>query len=377
MPSRVAEEDSSPLLNLLYLLLAAAIAFSFLYFRFSNLATDVDQFPEGTGGYFATFDEHLIHCRSLEDAHECLEGLHQRGAQRAGLWLGNSQLHAVNQHQPGERHAPDMLAERLRERGLDLLTFSQPNGNPLEHLLLFTYLRERMPLRVVLLPLVFNAFREGGIRTALTPAFSDTQTVARLEQYEVGRKLVDDHREDASQDFAALDQTVQERSEESLTSWLTEHSVLWQLRPDARSALYHLTMDLRNLAFGITPQTKRHLIPGLYRRNMAAATAILDQAREAGIRVVVYIVPVRSDIEIPYVDEEYSQFKEEIEQLAGDHGAIFTNLEDHVPGSEWGAKGGMGGQLELDFAHFRANGHVLLASALGDLLETEGLVATP
>ena len=41
------------------------------------------------------------------------------------------------------------------------------------------------------------------------------------------------------------------------------------------------------------------------------------------------------------------------------------------------AKGGLAGQLELDFSHFRAQGHVLLAGALGDLLEDEELVASP
>jgi lysophospholipase L1-like esterase len=376
-PSRIDERNRSALLNLACLAAAGALAFSFLYFRFSNLTTDVDEFPEGTGGYFATFEDHAIHCRSAEDAHKCLEGLSARGAKNAALWLGNSQLHAVNQHKAGQRHAPDLLSERLRERGVDLLTFSQPNGNVLEHLVLFTYLRQQMPLRVLLLPLVFNAFREGGVRTSVTPAFADGPTAAVLEEYEIGRRLLADHRDAASQDFAALEQTVQERSEAALTSWLSEHSTLWQLRRDARSALYHLTMDLRNIAFGITPQSKRHLIPGLYRRNMAAATAIMDQAREAGIRVVAYICPVRSDIEIPYVDDEYARFKREVEELASRHGAIFVNLEDLVPGSEWGAKGGIAGQLELDFSHFRAQGHVLLAGALGDLLEDEELVASP
>lgn len=376
-PSRVDVRNSRAFLNLACLLLAGVLAFSILYLRFGNLTTDLDEFPEGTGGYFATYEGRPIHCRSSEDAQDCLDGLSARGAKNAALWLGNSQLHAINQHQPGERHAPDLLAERLRNRGVDLLTFSQPNGNVLEHLLLFTYLRQRMPLRVLLLPLVFNAFREGGIRASIAPAFADRQTVAILEEHEIGRQLLADHRAAANQDFAALEQTVQERSEDALTSWLTEHSVLWRLRPDARSALYHLTMDLRNIAFNITPQSKRHLIPGLYGRNMAAAAAIMDQARKAGIRVVAYICPVRNDIEIPYVDYEYAGFKSEVEQLAELHGAVFVNLEDLVPGPQWGAKGGLAGRLELDFSHFQAKGHVLLADALGDLLEDVELVTSP
>jgi len=93
--------------------------------------------------------------------------------------------------------------------------------------------------------------------------------------------------------------------------------------------------------------------------------------------VVVYIAPVRSDIEIPYVDDEYARFKAEAERLAVDSGAVFVNLEDLVPGSEWGSKDGALGTLEFDFAHFRAPGHTLLANALGDLLENEKLVGPP
>ena len=85
-------------LDLVCLLLAGALAATVLYLRFSDLATNIDEFPEGTGGYFARFEDRPIHCRSIDDAHECLEGLGSRGAKNAALWVGNSQLHAVNQH---------------------------------------------------------------------------------------------------------------------------------------------------------------------------------------------------------------------------------------------------------------------------------------
>lgn len=49
------------------------------YLRFSDLAMNIDEFPAGTGGYWASYQGHPIHCKSIEDAHECLEGQGHEG----------------------------------------------------------------------------------------------------------------------------------------------------------------------------------------------------------------------------------------------------------------------------------------------------------
>jgi hypothetical protein len=135
------------------------------------------------------------------------------------------------------------------------------------------------------------------------------------------------------------------------------------------TALYHS----RNTLLGITAQTKRRTIPGRYDANMAAIRALLARAAASGVRTLVYVVPLRHDVEIPYAAEDYERFKLELEQVAGSQGARFANLEQVVPASFWGQKDAttITGGLELDFMHYPAPGHERLADAVGELLERE------
>ena len=117
------------------------------------------------------------------------------------------------------------------------------------------------------------------------------------------------------------------------------------------------------------------MIPGRYEQNLAALEALLHFAREDGVAVLVYVVPLRRDVDSPYVQEEYERFKQDLPGRVIEGGAIFADLEVLVPGELWGSKDAtsVGGAPELDFMHFRAAGHGLLAGALSDLLEQEVL----
>jgi hypothetical protein len=123
--------------------------------------------------------------------------------------------------------------------------------------------------------------------------------------------------------------------------------------------------------FGIKPTTKRKIIPIRYKRNLSAYEATLNLARENGIKVLVYIAPIRNDIDTPYLQSEYSKFKVDVKVLAEKYGANFSNLEGLVPSNLWGQKdstglGDKGG--ELDFMHFQAGGHKLLATKVNQLI---------
>ena len=99
-------------------------------------------------------------------------------------------------------------------------------------------------------------------------------------------------------------------------------------------------------------------------------SAILDGARTAGVRVLVYVVPIRDDVEIPYVQAEYASFKEELGALVRAKGGTFANYESLISGRYWGSKDStnVGGKAELDFMHFQVAGHRLLADRVGGAL---------
>jgi hypothetical protein len=333
--------------------------------RFEDLALG-----KATTTHYAEVDGHPIHCKTLEDAQTCIDGSRGRGNDRVALWLGNSQIHSLNQQQPGDRTAALLLFEPLQARGIDFLTFSQPNANLQEHLVLFAYLLERLPVEWLILPAVFDDLRETGIRAKLATALDDPATVATLSKFPIGERILAQKPKAETNDLAGLDETVQEAVEMSLNDWLDQHVKLWALRPEIRGRILSGLLRFRNAALGIDAQTKRKMIPSRYEANMEALAAILAIAADAGIRTTSYIVPIRDDVDIPYDANAYARFQQAVEALAKEHGATFANLGPIVPGELWGMQDATagGGKPEYDFMHFQARGHELLAAELETLL---------
>jgi hypothetical protein len=328
---------------------------------------------EETTSVYASIGDHKIHCDGLADAEHCTADARARNAKRVALWLGNSQLHAINQLQPGDETATPLLHRALRPRGVDVVAISMPNATPMEHYLLFSHLLSRLPVRYLVLSVVFDDLRETDVRSGMTAALQDPATAEVLMRSESGRQILARYSGTATGDLAALDQTVQEHSETAMNAWLDQHSTLWSLRREARGWLFSNLRGLRNAALGITPQTKRKLIPARYRENMAALRAALDAAEVAGVDVLLYVAPIRNDVEIPYVEAEYARFKGDLESLAAEYAITYANLEDLVPAPLWGMKSRARGsdELELDFMHFQAPGHTMLAEAIRGLLEAQ------
>lgn len=355
---------------------AALLAGFALYALFHGKVTRFEDLGLGaeTSAVFAQLDGDPIHCHDMMDVAACLAGFERRGARAAALWLGNSQLHGVNQYAPGQETASARLAARLRPTGVDLLTLSQPNANLLEHLVLYAYLRDRLPLRLVLLPAVFDDVRDANVRATVASALADPATRDFLAQSEVGRAVLATNQSSADPDLAALDQTVQERSEAFLNAWMDRHVELWDLRPEVRGTLGVWVRSLRNSIFGITPHSKRRRIEGSYAKNLAAAEILLADAHARDVRVVFYVAPLRGDVELPYVDAEYARFKQDVRGLAERHGAAYLDLDEAVPAELFGMTAGrtLGAALEVDFMHFQAGGHAILADQLARALDGAG-----
>jgi hypothetical protein len=374
-------ESSSPskkpvaILELCAVVAGSALAVVILHFALRGGETKFEDLALGkaTTSVYASVDGHKIHCNGVDGSEACIDGIRKRGATQVALWLGNSQIHAINQWKPDQETATAILHRRFQPRGIDVVAFSLPNARLEEYYLLFTYLSSRIPIRYLILSVVFDDLRGTQLRPLMMGALKDPATLAALERSEVGRQIAKRYGDEPSGDFAALEETVQEHSEAALNGWLERHWKLWALRPEARGRFFLSLYDIRNTVLGITAQSKRKMIAGPYRNNMAALESLLDASTRAGVGVVLYIVPIRDDVEIPYDAREYQRFKRELEEIAARHGVSCSNLEGIVPGPLWGLKAptNIGGRLEIDFMHFQAQGHVLLANAVGELLEAQ------
>ena len=273
----------------------------------------------------------------------------------------------------GDKTAAHIMHKYLAPISKYLLTFSQPNASLQEHYLLFEYLSQKMPVTTLILAVVFDDLRETGIRPTLTEAFNDQEVSFRLNKTEIGRKMMSNqgNQDAAGNDMAALDDTFQERSEKYLNTKLEKFWNIWEQRPSFRGNLLGNLYLFRNWVFGITPSSSRRMIPGRYNMNIDALKATVQSANEQGINVIVYIVPLRNDVKIPYDLNQYEKFKSEIKWISQKFNARFVNLESLVPNNLWGTKNAttLGDRQELDFMHFQAGGHKLLADALFEELK--------
>ncbi len=364
-PSRALDSRFS----LLPLLIAPIIAGLLLHVLFGRGQTEFDQAALGpeTVQVCGMCGDSPIHAVNSAGLEKVLNGLDARGARSAGLWLGNSQLHGVNQYKPGQQSAPKILFDQLQPSGLEVVAVSPPNSSLQELYLLFEYFRSRRLPRLVIVGLCCDDLREDGVRDNLSRMLNEPAVQKRLTDTSIGQRLlVLAQPGTGDADLKGVANTVQEKSERFLNEWLDTHMGLWRARREARGSIFLGLYRLRNTVLRINPQTKRKMIPACRKNNLEAFAAMAQATADCGAKFVAYIVPIRQDLEVPYVPQEYRRFKQDVEAIVKRTGGTYMDLETLVPPEFWGKKDStsVSGQAEVDFFHFQAQGHRLLAEAI-------------
>ncbi len=314
-------------------------------------------------------DGERVHCGDLSDLNICFDSYKNTNDKMPViLWLGNSQLHAINQPQPNDEVSPLILHKKLKKFGTYTLTFSQPNANLQEHFLLFAHLIKKFPIETLILPLVFDDMREDVLRPNIISALEDQQTLESIKKTFTGKNLIflNDEKDIVGNPSKIEKNTKQNNWENFLNKELGEIWSLWKNREVLRGKFFGSLYQLRNSIFGINATTTRKMIKGHYIKNQKAYEDILNLAIKNKIKVLVYIPPLRNDVKIPYNIDEYSNFKLETKNIADKYYVNFVSLEKIIPSKLWGFKGStnLKQKQELDFMHFKGEGHSLLAEAL-------------
>ena len=341
-----------------------------LGYAIASSAPDFETLALGdqTQSIYGSYDGDKIFCGSPAEVPECLGPAARRNLAKRVVWLGNSQLHAINQSRPGQVTAPVLLAQQLRPRGVEVQALSFPNASLAELYLGYRLERRAAPVDVLVVPLFLDDTREGSIRDVLRPVALTPDIRARLAAAPAGRAIL-----------AALppateaqhDESRQARSENVITGWLERCCGFQTMREQARGQLAIFAFELRNTIFNVTAQSVRPVIANSYNFHLAAFDQLLADAAADGTHVIAYIPPLRQDVAPPYVPAEYARFKAATRALAERRGATWIDLDRVVPGPLWGTKTAprLGGGVELDFMHFQAPGHVAVARALTPLIE--------
>lgn len=391
------EENFWAKFNLLIIL--SSLVLSFLALKISFQDKDIDFSNAGNMGALTTSvyssqGNFSIHCTgnggSIE---ECVEGSKSRNKNLNIVWFGNSQLYSVNLPERRENIAKDVwldvkninnkdinaipiLFNNLETKDIDLITFAEENANPLEHYVIFEYVKRIIKPEMVILPLVFDDFREANIRDHLLTYLEDTNTETALLKSRIGKKLINVNSSNGIDqnysDTAGIQGSIQQDVENKINSWLSKKTDLWEVRPEMRGTLISELREFRNFIFRINSQTKRKMLPASYADNISAVQAILESAKKDNIAVLVYIAPFITEIENPYVTEEYLSFKEEVEIIVNQYpNSNFYNLENLVPLPDWGVQESLdfNRDTQIDFMHFKTEGHRLLAKEMSLIIE--------
>jgi hypothetical protein len=329
---------------------------------------------EETQVYFAKIEGRAIHCEGKSDGQTCFDAMDQFPLESRTLWLGNSQLHAINQLKADDQSAVEILHQALFDQGNYVVAFSQPNANLQEHYVLLEHFRLRGSLDYLVLPIVFDDFRETGVRSDLLAFLNDDALRLTLLETDLGKSIVKEYESTlpvADELNPSINpESLQERSESFLNDFLSKNLDFWQNRGTLRSEVFLNLYLLRNTVLGINPSSVRRIIKGRYKRNMRALELILSSCIRNGIAPILYIVPIRSDVQVPYDREEYAMFVEDLIKITKDKKVSLHDMSKAVPARYWGSKDatGLGGENELDFMHFQGGGHRILADRIEQLL---------
>ncbi len=168
-------------------------------------------------------------------------------------------------------------------------------------------------------------------------------------------------------DNEGLKGSIQKVVEDNLNDWLSIQFQLWRDRPELRAhVLLGVLYKARNWLFNIRASSKRPMIKNFHENNILALEEMFNQLQKDEVKVISYIPPFPNIEPHPYIESEYSHFKRQIATLAHLYGVKHLDLEGVVPVALWGNMRGtaIGVESEMDYMHFTAPGHRLLAEEL-------------
>jgi len=331
--------------KLLLLVLIPLFSWFLLFQLFTGEKKNFDQLALGKNNFLVTnsINKHKIICSSIEGLEDCLNYLRKKNFKKNILWLGNSQLNSVNQGDANTILASHKVSQYFYNKNVGVITFAAPNISFQEYFTVISHLKNKFYFDALILPLVFDDTREDGIR----------------KSFIIKKKNKN------------IKKTLQEMSESKIISYLNKYLKWNNVRSAAQGNIYEFLYRGRNFVFNINPTTTRKTIKPIFDKNMLSLEKILKVAKKDSIKTILYIAPLRNDIKIPYNEVEYSLFKKRTKDLSKEYFSNFYNLEDVVPAPLWGDKGGtkLGVVKEVDFMHFKEQGHAILSQNIITILD--------
>lgn len=301
------------------------------------------------------------------------------------LYVGNSQVLAIMDGQPGDIITPQWLQILLaREYGpgrkeIDVRLAAFPNLTLTELVIKLVAAGERSPRKpdILLAAAILEEFRGLGVRDEIASALESPITRAGLTgvldgnpDLPAARKAIEPFMNSASKASAIAGDTssasfaaaVERRLQAS-----AERAPLFAKRQNLHVALNLTYNAWRDRLLGITSSAARPVPAASYQASLELLEMALRYARSKNIQTVFYLAPMRLGVQPnPNLPAAVTRFRRDVPELCRRYGALCLDYVDLIPEALWTSYPDDGGGLtaQRDFAHFTGAAHKLLAERL-------------
>jgi hypothetical protein len=312
----------------LYFILLIFLVFFFFLINYFFAKKDINLNVTDAVNLY-TYKNYSIHCTEV-NIQNCVNGLNNRKNRIKIIYIGNSQLHTINNFKNNQKLISEMLFKNYINDGVDIITISLPNINLEETLWILEKQLKDVNFSFLILPLVYDDFREIGIRAELD-----------IREIEIKKK--------------------------EKIHLLFNLGIIKNNLENQKSYLLFNLYNLRNFIFGINSSTTRNVIKSSYLKNFESYEKIHYLMKKKNIKLVSYFAPVRQNPATIYSQSEYVKFKNEIIDLNIKFYTMIFDLDNIVESKNFGSID----KNNLDFMHFDYEGHIVLFNQIKNILDNE------
>lgn len=293
---------------------------------------------------------------------------------RIGLWLGASQLHAINHANENSRLAVRVAQEILSssESNHHLYQLSAGNANPAELLgMAATVMGRAESIDALIIAFVYDDLAEIGVRPELLDQLASAQqtevwwkAVPELSQA-LSKSLLTAQEQESSDETGPLAGTPQQKLERLLVGELAETVPAYARRDTVRAGIeYWWTALLIEAATGGKRRSQVSVNEELRNQALHTFEVLLAECQRRGVTVYLYRQPLQQ-LDPPYhPEEEYDTYWNQVTELCARYDAFTRDFSSLVPNELWGlTNAGM-----PDAFHFQDEGHRLLGHAVATWL---------
>jgi hypothetical protein len=283
------------------------------------------------------YKNYKIHCTEKIDFQNCIEGLVNRNSKIKIIYIGNSQLHTINNFKNNQILISEILFKNYINDNIDIITLSLPNINFQETLWILENELKNVNFSYLILPLVLDDFREQGVRKEL----SDEKIKDKLK---------------SGSTIEHGDQKIKDKLQQ----------IKDKLQHGKNNFIFNL-YNLRNFLFGINSSTTRSIIKHSYYLNLKSYENIHNLMKKKNIIVFSYFAPVRQEPIKIYNASEYKIFKEKIINLNIQFNQKIFDLDNVIKSKNFG----LINKKNLDYMHFDYQGHLVLFNEIKNIINNK------